>query len=289
MCCMKEKIGVIGQGFVGSALTEVMSENLSILTYDNNPKKYSSCTSLSELVENTIMTFLCVPTPMKKSGECDLRIVESVLYDLNNLSQLLNKQKYIVVLKATVPPGTTEYVNSTYQNLDVIFNPEFLTEANAVDDFRNQNRIILGGSNQTSLDLVESVFRECFETVPILKVKPVEAELVKYVTNTFLSVKVSYANEIYQLCKKLNINYDTIIDTALYDDRLGKSHWKVPGPDGHFGYGGSCFIKDINALISVYNELNIDCTILEATWDKNLLVRPEKDWEILKGRAVSED
>ena len=99
-------------------------------------------------------------------------------------------------------------------------------------------------------------------------------------------MKVSFANEIYQICKKVNADYDKVIESTIQDERLGTSHWKVPGPDGDFGYGGHCFPKDINALISVATNNNISPKMLIATNEKNKEVRSNKDWENMKGRAV---
>ena len=116
----------------------------------------------------------------------------------------------------------------------------------------------------------------------------ITAEMVKYFTNTFLATKVSFANEMNLICDKLGIDYDKVVEYSIYDERLGKSHWAVPGPDGHYGFGGSCFPKDINALIKVAEKMDIPPNILSAAWDTNTLVRPEQDWKELKGRAVVE-
>ena len=110
--------------------------------------------------------------------------------------------------------------------------------------------------------------------------------MVKYLTNTFLSVKVSFANEIYQVCDKLNIDYDKVVEYATLDDRLGKSHWNVPGPDGDFGFGGHCFPKDLNALLYLTQNLNTVNNVLCATNETNNNVRENRDWENMKGRAV---
>jgi UDPglucose 6-dehydrogenase len=110
--------------------------------------------------------------------------------------------------------------------------------------------------------------------------------MVKYVTNSFLATKVSFANEMYQICEGLDVDYDKVIEYATYDERLGKSHWAVPGPDGDFGYGGHCFPKDVKALISVAEGLNIFPEMLLSTDTKNTEVRTNKDWEKMKGRAI---
>ena len=110
--------------------------------------------------------------------------------------------------------------------------------------------------------------------------------MVKYLINTFLSVKVSFANEIYQLCNKLNIDYDKVVEYAIHDERLGNSHWSVPGHDGDFGFGGHCFPKDLLAIISLTNELDTLNNVLNATKKTNDSVRVDRDWENMKGRAV---
>jgi len=110
--------------------------------------------------------------------------------------------------------------------------------------------------------------------------------MVKYVTNTFLSVKVSFANEIFQICDKLNIDYDKVIEYATHDERLGKSFWAVPGTDGDFGFGGHCFPKDLAALLFLSENLDTVNNVLTATQDTNNIVRKNRDWEKMKGRAV---
>ena len=111
-------------------------------------------------------------------------------------------------------------------------------------------------------------------------------EMVKYLTNSFLATKVSFANEIYQVCEKLNIDYDKVVEYATLDDRLGKSHWNVPGPDGDFGFGGHCLPKDLSALIYLAMNLDTETNVLNAVEETNDVVRTNRDWENMKGRAV---
>jgi len=280
-----QKIGIIGQGFVGNAVREGMTSYYEVIAYDKDPNKFSNASSIFEVVEQTDVTFLCVPTPMRKNGSCDLSIVKSALEEISDVARALNKNQ-IVVIKSTIPPGTTDQLNSEFDFVNIVFNPEFLTEANAVDDYKNQNRIVIGGDRPYT-STVKQVFAKAFPKVPIIKTSATIAETIKYVTNTFLSVKVSYANEIYQLCQALNIDYDKVVEYARYDDRLGNSHWSVPGPDGDFGFGGHCFPKDIAALQYLAGQLNVDTTMLNATIAKNAMVRTNKDWEAQVGRAVS--
>jgi UDPglucose 6-dehydrogenase len=234
------------------------------------------------------MTFLCLPTPMKKSGECDLSIVRNCLSELDMIVKSLDKKDFIVIIKSTIPPGTTDILNKENNNLNIVFNPEFLTEANAVEDYKNQNRIIIGGDRPWT-SKVKTVFEKVFPKVPIIKTSSTIAEMIKYVTNTFLSTKVSFANEMYQICERLDVDYDKVMEYAKYDDRLGKSHWSVPGPDGDFGYGGHCFPKDIAALKFIANNLGVDTTVLDAAIEKNTQVRTDLDWTKQIGRAVSDD
>jgi UDPglucose 6-dehydrogenase len=200
----------------------------------------------------------------------------------------------IVVIKSTVPPGSVEQWNSMFNEagLHIIFNPEFLTERNALEDMRNQDRIILGGPRPW-INTVKQIFRVAFPNTKIIKTSSTTAEMVKYLTNNFLTVKVAFANEMYQVCNALdaaglNVDYDKVVEYSKYDHRLGESHWNVPGPDGHLGFGGSCFVKDLNAMSKIADDLSVDTPVMDGAWKKNLEVRPERDWEQLIGRAVSD-
>ena len=268
-------IGIIGQGFVGTAVNDGFSKHYKIETYDI--VKDSTCSSLKELHGKSNIIFLCLPTPMEKEGKCHLGIIEPVLNEINDLG------KKIIVVKSTIPPGTTERWNKKYDNLDIVFNPEFLTEANSIEDFKNQNRIIVGGPRPSSTK-VARLFRKAFPKVPIIKTNSTYAETVKYVTNCFLATKVSFANEIYQLCEHLDIDYDKVIEYSKFDERLGYSHWDVPGPDGDFG--GHCFPKDMNALIHLGNTLGLDLKLIKSALEVNNEIRTNRDWEQQKGRAI---
>ena len=110
--------------------------------------------------------------------------------------------------------------------------------------------------------------------------------MVKYVTNCFLATKVSFANEMFKMCNELDIDYDKVIEYAKFDERLGYSHWAVPGPDGDFGFGGHCFPKDMNALIYLGHRLGVDLKTLKSALETNDKVRTNRDWESQKGRAI---
>ena len=270
-------IGIIGQGFVGNAVYQKFKKYYNIKTYDLQSMLANS--SEQEVLDNDIV-FICLPTPMDKDGGCHADIVEKAIKRVFEFGIATT-----VVIKSTVSPGTTAKWNEQFPKLDIVFNPEFLTEANAVNDYENQTRIILGGPRESTTKL-KPIFKKAFPNADIIKTDSTYAEMVKYVTNTFLATKVSFANEMYQICGGLNIDYDKVIEYATYDERLGKSHWSVPGPDGDFGYGGHCFPKDVRALIKVAEEVGVFPEILMSTNFKNNAVRKNKDWENMKGRAV---
>jgi UDPglucose 6-dehydrogenase len=292
------QIGIVGQGYVGTALKEGMSQHYNVETFDINPNLRTK-NSVKDLIKSVSMTFVCVPTPMKKDGSCDTSIVESVVKDIDEAQQwcldsMLNhsiqpvEKRTIIIIKSTIPPGTTNRLNKKYKNVQIVFNPEFLTEANFIEDFKNQDRIIIGGPRPASTK-VRQLFYKAFPKAHIIKTGSMTAEMVKYMTNTFLTTKVSFANEMKMICDELNIDYDKVVEYSTYDERLGKSHWSVPGPDGKLGFGGSCFPKDINALISLSKDMRLYLHTLQSVWKTNLKVRPEKDWEELKGRAVTDE
>ena len=307
---MKKSIACIGQGFVGGSLTTVFSERgFDVYAYDKSGKYVTGALpshgdqiagypdSVCELIHDnenggtpgfSKIYFVCLPTPMNEDGSADLSIVEGVLEELASVPG-----ERIAVIKSTVPPGSTENWNVKFghRGLHVVFNPEFLTEANALDDMREQNRIVLGGPRPW-INSVKQIFQSAFPKVPVIKTSSTTAEMVKYLINNFLTVKVAFANEIFQVCDALdksglNVDYDKVVEYSKYDNRIGSSHWSVPGPDGHKGYGGSCFVKDLNAMIKVADNLKVDTPVLDGAWTKNLEVRPERDWEHLVGRAVT--
>jgi len=276
-------IGIIGQGFVGNAVFQKFRNYYNVYTYDLQAKLCNATNE--EIFVECDTIFVCLPTPMNKDGSCYTGLVEAELRDLDEKCRFDQNKKKTIIIKSTISPGTTAKWNKQFKNLNIVFNPEFLTEANAVSDYENQNRIILGGPRKATTKL-KPIFAKVFPKAAIIKTDSTYAEMVKYVTNSFLATKVSFANEMYEICNGLDIDYDKVIEYAQYDDRLGKSHWAVPGPDGDFGYGGHCFPKDVKALIHVAKKLDVTPTILTATDDKNFYVRTDKDWEKMEGRAV---
>tara|TARA_Y100000768_G_scaffold387705_1_gene379929 strand:+ start:4252 stop:5073 length:822 start_codon:yes stop_codon:yes gene_type:complete len=271
-------IGIIGQGFVGNAVFEKFSKFYTVYTYDLDS---SLCNSTIEKINDECkVVFVCVPTPMNKDGSCDISVVKSVL------KYFKHSEEKIIINKSTVIPGTTETLNRKFKNLKIIFNPEFLTERNAVNDYNNQNRIILGGPRPATT-LIKNIFSKVFPDVHVIKTGSTHAEMIKYFTNCFLSTKVSFANEMYDLCSKLNLDYDKVVEYASYDNRIGNSHLNVPGPDGDFGFGGHCFPKDLSALINLGDKVGSINNVLKSTIKTNNIVRQNRDWEKMKGRAIN--
>ena len=286
------KLGIVGQGFVGLALKAGFEKHYEIETYDKYEVDKSTC-DLADLVAKCKVIFVCVPTPMNEDGSCHTDIVESVVKEINKWSYAYwgnIDKKPTVVIKSTVAPGTTDKLHRKYKSVDVIFNPEFLTEATFIEDFKNQNRIILGGVRRGTNKL-RQVYSKVFPRTTIVKTGAKHAEMVKYFTNCFLATKVSFANEMKMLCDELDLDYDKVVEYATYDERLGKTHWAVPGPDGELGFGGHCLPKDLNALISVAvdNSLGLYINVLSGVLETNNKVRKNRDWEDMKGRAVIDE
>jgi nucleotide sugar dehydrogenase len=277
-----QTVGVIGLGFVGTAVLKGFESIKKVVTYDI--QKPCTETSIADVVRQAEVIFICVPTPMNTDGTCNTSIVESVLHEVSRVDV---NHRPVCVIKSTITPGTTNRLADTYPNITVAFNPEFLTEKNYINDFLTQVNIIVGYSNNISeVKLVCELYWERFPNANVSIISAKESEMIKYVANTFLATKVAYLNEIWQICERTGINYNHISNILGQDDRLGSTHWNVPGHDGHFGFGGTCFPKDINALIKYANQNGQDTPLLNAVWQKNLEVRPERDWELDKGRAV---
>ena len=270
------KIGIIGQGFVGNAVYQKFKQYYEVFTFDLDETK---CNSTFNEVAECDYVFTCLPTPMNSDGSCNTNIVEGVIKQIDEIGKTNG-----IVVKSTIVPGTTQSWNEKYKT-NIVFNPEFLTERNAVKDYENQSRIILGGPRPSTTKL-KGIFSKVFPKAHIVKTDSTHAEMVKYLINTFLSVKVSFANEIYQICEVLKIDYDKVVEYATYDERLGDSHWNVPGHDGDFGFGGHCFPKDLAALIHLAENLNVIDNVLSAAEQTNTQVRTNRDWEQMKGRAV---
>ena len=276
---------------MGSAVRYGFSPNVGcdaeVRVYDKNPNK--STHTLEEVIVESDIIFLSVPTPSNQDGTMNVDIVDSVLNDIDTMNSTMVDEVGIILLRSTVTPGTTSNLQKKYPNLRIVFNPEFLTERSANFDFINQNRFILGGSSDDVIEVSE-LFRERFgSSLSIIETNYETAELIKYMTNTFFATKISFLNDMKLLADKCGVIWEDALEGFVRDGRVGHSHLNVPGHDGKYGFGGSCFPKDIQALINFGNELGLEMSVLKGAWETNLKVRPEKDWEQLKGRAVVDE
>lgn len=285
---MRFDIGIIGLGFVGNAILNAYKlKEKSIHTFDIDLSKNPTCETFEEFLEKANVIYVAVPTPMNDNGECDTRIVEQVVHDL-----CMTEDQKTIIIKSTVPPGTTERLQELYPSHYILFNPEFLTEANYLDDYLHQGLLVIGKTDRTPYHVVENILENQISVInSVRSVKTTSAttaELLKYTINTFLALKVSFANELFDIANATGVRWSELRDLLIEDSRLGNSHWKVPGPDGYRGFGGTCFPKDISALINYAKNKDVATPLLKAAWSRNTIVdRPHRDWENLKGRAVN--
>ena len=271
----KYKVGVVGNGFVGEAISFAFSSISDIRVFDNDPLR---STHDVESVHKCDFVFICVPTPMFLDGSQDLSYVE------NSFEFATDKPIYII--KSTILPNTTDYLCKKYPKFKIIFSPEFLTERTSKLDMLTQSRIILGG-NFSLTEKVKKLFEQRFKRKNIIQTDSKTAELTKYMNNTFFATKVSIMNEFKLLCDEIGANWEDALKGFASDGRIGDSHLNVPGHDGKRGYGGTCFPKDVNALLSFAKNYNINLNTILGGWKTNLDVRSEKDWEEKVGRSVS--
>ena len=281
-------IGIIGRGFVGSAVAHGFSEGVGytaiIRIYDKDPSK--SLNSLEDVVNKSDFIFVSVPTPSNEDGTINIEILNSCISEINEIHSKKKHSNPIVLIRSTILPGTSLKIQNIFPDMRIVFNPEFLTERSANFDFISQTRFVLGGDEKNVAE-VSKLYRDRFgSSIAIIETDFQSAELIKYVCNTYFATKVSFLNEMKRISDKVDANWDDVIEGFLRDGRIGSSHSQVPGPDGKFGFGGSCFPKDIQAMISFSKEIGVYTNVLNGAWQTNLEVRPEKDWETLKGRAV---
>lgn len=257
----KAKIAVVGYGFVGKGVAAGFSKaDVTII----DPNLGTSTNDLIESGDKYEAVFICVPTPMREDGTINASIVQTVVEELKSLDTVL-------VLKSTVVPDIVEELGKKYANF--VYNPEFLTEKNAVHDFANPFMNVFGGDLDPCLHLKEvydnlSVCAPC----PVLFMSPKEASFVKYTINSYLAQKVAFFNEMATLIESHGASYEAVRYAVTKDHRVGESHTSVPGHDGRKGFGGSCFIKDVNAMLH-FSQGQLD--ILKAAWNSNVDVRSQ--------------
>ena len=277
-------IGVIGNGFVGKATSQLKCKEIQLMAYDIDPDACEPLGIQFSDMNFCEIIFVSVPTPMNPDGSCHLDIVNKVLSDLKSI-----QYNGIIVLRSTVPPGTCDLLN-------VYFMPEFLTEKNYLNDFINNKDWIFGlkanTENTEFRNKISNLFitaqsnrRIKYDTLHFVTNK--EAEMIKIFKNCFLATKVSFCNEMYKFCSSMDINYNNVQKLACNDNRITDTHSKVPGPDGKFGFGGTCFPKDVCSLIHEMHNKNVESPILDAiTYRNEKIDRQEKDWYNNKGRSV---
>lgn len=266
---MDNPLGIIGYGIVGQAV-EYGFKNEPILIYD----KYKPFLPIDEVCKKSEFIFICVPTPIRQDySGIDLSIVEE---NAASISENVSGTDKIVVIKSTVVPGTTKKLSEKYPKVQFAFNPEFLTEANFLEDFVNADRTIIGADNDLVSRRLVALYKKHFPKMPVFQTDPTTAEMVKYMANCFLATKVIFANEMYEICQKLGISYTEVKKLTVADHRIFDSHLDVTTERG---FGGKCFPKDLTALKALAKSIDIDTTLLDAVWEKNLKVRKLRDWE----------
>lgn len=263
---MKETVGIIGNGFVGNAVYQNFRDKVKCYVYDVDPNR--SLNTLSETLSADFI-FVCLPTPMKFAGNCDLSILDSFF------STCPTNVDGIFIIKSTVPIGTTRKYSQ--MGFNVVHNPEFLTARNAVEDFRNSERNVIGGDLELT-EKVATLFTQHFHYIPIVYTTSDESEAIKYFANSFLACKVAYFNKLYDMCQASGMNYDIVRDGVTSDSRIGQSHTKVPGIDNDRGFGGTCFPKDLNSLIVQMESFGVDADMLKEVWRYNEKIRTVIDW-----------
>ena len=254
-------IGLIGCGFVGGAIKNAHDlYGIKINVYDL-AKGYDTDFGV---IKNCDYIFIAVPSPTSPSGECDTSILEETL-------ERLEGSDAVIISKVTAPPSVYKKLQQKYKNLVGV--PEFLVAATAQQDYLDETFCIIGG-DQYYCKLAEQVIRltqRNIQTVKYCKIE--EASLTKYTINCFLALKVSFLNQINDYCQTTEINYNAIKELIKSDDRLGNSHFDVPGPDGQRGFAGACFPKDTSALFYEGNSQNIDFSILNSAIQYNKTLR----------------
>lgn len=279
-------IGIIGYGYVGRSV------EYGFIDYDRQrgfePKhraliydKYKDLQPLDEVLDRSDIIFVCLPTPYDETHlRIDLAIYDDVMAQI--CPKLAGRGK-VVVVKSTVVPGTTRRYASQYPAVPFAMNPEFLTEANYLQDFVNPDRIVIGADNDWVAQKVIDLYRTSFPSATIVRMSTVAAEIVKYQANVMLAVKVALANIFYDLCQADHVNYDDVKKGVALDKRIGPSHLDVTSERG---FGGKCFPKDLGAIIGRCRELHVDCKVLEEIHAYNLRIRKVRDWHEIAGATV---
>ncbi len=250
----KLKKGIVP--FYEPGLEELVKKNLKT-------GKLHFTTDFAKGVKNSLVIFICVGTPPLPDGSSDLSQIKEVAL---NLSKVIDEYK-VIVTKSTVPVGTNrwikELINQHKKNdvaIDIISNPEFLREGNAVEDFMYPDRVIIGGESAYAIAIIKDIYRPLYlAQTPFIITNLETAELIKYASNAFLATKISFINEVANFCEKVGADVTVVAQGMGLDPRIG-SKFLNPGP----GFGGSCFPKDVKALINQGKQIGSPFRILEA-------------------------
>jgi UDPglucose 6-dehydrogenase len=268
----REVIGVVGAGVVGGSLISYLRQHGHDVRVFDPPQGLDDVNVLDEAE----FVFVCVPTPYTPGiGFDDRHLLDAVARVPGNKT---------IVIKSTVLPGTTELLQRRYRQHRFMFNPEFLREATAAEDFVNPDRQIVGvteASAHEGLRLMALLPRAPFQQVCGAS----EAEMAKYAANSFLAVKVSFANELFDICDRLRIDYASVKEMVGADARIGTSHMDVFDA-GYRGYGGKCLPKDSKALLDLARSVDVDLDVLRAADRVNARLRPSTQLPVSPLRPV---
>lgn len=262
------KIGIFGLGFVGNAVLHAHTLCEDTIIACDPPK--GIVTSPEELLDCEAI-FVCVPSPQKEDGSCDV----SILIEVLNQLKAINYRKGPIISKVTAPPAIYKQLQEQHENL--VFAPEFLVAKTATQDYLRGEFLIVGGASLVYVEkAVRVISRGQKYLITVEQVSIEEAAMAKYTINSFLSLKVAYLNQIYDLCKKENIEYNNIKKLIKLDSlRLGNTHFDVPGPDTLRGFGGACFPKDTSAILYESDIFDSKLTILEEAIRYNKTLRED--------------
>ena len=247
------KIGIVGHGYVGSAISYAYSNHEVII---RDPKLENSA-SLDQFVDCDAI-FVCVPSPSLESGHCDSSILEDVV---KSLLFVLTDNPIPIICKTTAPPSVYENLHKQYPT--IVHCPEFLTASNHIQDYQNSRYFIVGGHRvwcEKAAHIIQTAVPLVIEKIIVTDIKT--AALYKYMMNAYLATKVTFMNDFAKLAEAEDVKWDNLAKLTLWDDRIGYTHMSVPGPDGQFGWGGGCFPKDIAAIIEEGIDLGVSLDLL---------------------------
>ncbi len=259
------RVAIIGCGFVGNALKAGLRDNVEIFEID--PKFETKISDLKDYSPDLV--FICVPTPMIDNADQDLDILKSVIEELR-----INEIECLTILKSTVLPNYLEDISNKISKF--VYNPEFLREKHANEDFINSKLIVFGGNKLYTKEA--SSFYKNFslcKTTDYIHTDLITASLIKYSINSFLATKVSFFNELNSLFHKTNTKetWEDFISYLQRDNRIGASHMSVPGHDGKKGFGGACLPKDSFAFYKYAQNKDINLSLIKRAIDINNKIR----------------